>query len=93
MGYNWPVEYGGTGWSATQLYIFNKEFGLGGCPPLLAFGVSMVAPVIYTFGNEEQKKRFLPDILDFNTWWCQGSGIQNHIQIDQKSYLNISKPY
>ena len=72
MGYNWPVEYGGTGWSATQLYIFNKEFGLGGCPPLLAFGVSMVAPVIYTFGNDEQKKRFLPDILDFNTWWCQG---------------------
>ena len=24
MGYNWPVEYGGTGWSSTQLYIFNK---------------------------------------------------------------------
>ena len=39
MGYNWPVEYGGTGWSSTQLYIFNKEFGLAGCPPLLAFGV------------------------------------------------------
>ena len=72
MGYNWPVEYGGTGWSATQLYLFNKEFGMAGCPPLLAFGVSMVAPVIWTFGNEEQKKRFLPDILDFNTWWCQG---------------------
>lgn len=72
MGYNWPEEYGGTGWSATQLYIFNQEFGLAGCPPLLAFGVSMVAPVIWTFGNEEQKQRFLPDILDFNTWWCQG---------------------
>jgi len=72
MGYNWPVEYGGTGWSATQLYLFNKEFGLAGCPPLLAFGVSMVAPVIYTFGNDEQKARFLPDILEFNTWWCQG---------------------
>ena len=28
MGYNWPVEYGGTGWSATQLYLFNKEFGM-----------------------------------------------------------------
>ena len=72
MGYNWPVEHGGTGWTATQLYLFNKEFGMAGCPPLLAFGVSMVAPVIWTFGNEEQKKRFLPDILDFNTWWCQG---------------------
>ena len=72
MGYNWPVEYGGTGWSPTQLYIYNQEFGKAGCPPLLAFGVSMVGPVIYTFGNEEQKKRFLPDILEFNTWWCQG---------------------
>ncbi len=72
MGYNWPVEHGGTGWSATQLYIFNKEFGLAGCPPLLAFGVSMVAPVIWTFGNDDQKQRFLPDILNFNTWWCQG---------------------
>ena len=42
---------------------------MAGCPPLLAFGVSMVAPVIWTFGNDEQKKRFLPDILDFNTWY------------------------
>ena len=32
----------------------------------------MVAPVIYTFGNDEQKQRFLPDILNFDTWWCQG---------------------
>ena len=32
----------------------------------------MVGPVIYSFGNEEQKQRFLPDILNFNTWWCQG---------------------
>ena len=58
MGYNWPVEHGGTGWSSTQLYIYNQEFGKAGCPPLLAFGVSMVAPVIYTFGNDEQKQRF-----------------------------------
>ena len=72
MGYNWPVEHGGTGWTSTQLYIFNKEFGLAGCPPLLAFGVSMVAPVIWTFGNDEQKQKYLPDILNFDTWWCQG---------------------
>ena len=72
MGFNWPVEYGGTGWTSTQIYIFQNEFGLAGCPPLLAFGVNMVGPVIYTFGSEDQKKRFLPDILNFNTWWCQG---------------------
>ena len=72
MGYNWPTEYGGTGWTSSQIYIFQKEFGLAGCPNILPFGVAMVGPVIYTFGNEEQKKRFLPDILSFDTWWCQG---------------------
>ena len=72
LGYNWPSKYGGTGWTSTQIYIFQKEFGLAGCPNILPFGVGMVGPVIYTFGNEEQKKRFLPDILNFDTWWCQG---------------------
>jgi hypothetical protein len=32
----------------------------------------MVAPVIITYGNDEQKQRFLPDILASNVWWCQG---------------------
>jgi alkylation response protein AidB-like acyl-CoA dehydrogenase len=69
---NWPVEHGGTGWSSVQKYIFADEQARVDAPPYLSFGVSMVGPIIYTFGNEEQKKRFLPDILEFNTWWCQG---------------------
>lgn len=69
---NWPVEYGGTGWTTTQMYIFDDEMGAAGAPPVVAFGLKMVAPVIYTFGSEEQKKRFLPDILASNVWWCQG---------------------
>ena len=32
----------------------------------------MVGPVIYTFGNEQQKKRFLPKIANLEEWWCQG---------------------
>ena len=72
MGYNWPVEYGGTGWSPVQIYLFLNELALAQCPTILPFGLSMVGPVIYTFGNQEQKDRFLPDILEFNTWWCQG---------------------
>ena len=32
----------------------------------------MVAPVIWTFGSDEQKKKFLPRILNFDDWWCQG---------------------
>jgi alkylation response protein AidB-like acyl-CoA dehydrogenase len=69
---NWPVEYGGTGWTSTQKYIFSNECAKVGAPSVMAFGMKMVAPVIYTYGNEEQKKRFLPDILASNVWWCQG---------------------
>jgi hypothetical protein len=68
----WPTEYGGPGWSATQRYIYSEELAAASTPPILPFGINMVAPVIYTFGNAEQKKRFLPRILDATDWWCQG---------------------
>ncbi len=69
---HWPVEYGGTGWTITQRYIWNEENARAETSPLLPFGLSMVGPVIYTFGNEEQKKRFIPGILSADDWWCQG---------------------
>lgn len=69
---NWPRKYGGTGWSITQRFIFENECALAGAPPVVPFGLKMVGPVIYTFGNDEQKQRFLPDILQSNVWWCQG---------------------
>ncbi|MFT5500855.1 MAG: alkylation response protein AidB-like acyl-CoA dehydrogenase [Woeseiaceae bacterium] len=69
---NWPVEYGGTGWGIVQQFIFASEMGAANAPAIVPFGVKMVGPIIYTFGNEEQKKRFLPDILATNAWWCQG---------------------
>ncbi|HOB15106.1 MAG TPA: acyl-CoA dehydrogenase family protein, partial [Novosphingobium sp.] len=68
----WPVEYGGTGWSVTQRYIFSEEAARADCIRLLPFGLTMVAPVIYTFGTPEQKARFLPRILSGEDWWCQG---------------------
>ena len=68
----WPVEYGGTGWTATQKYIWNEENGAAGTVGTLPFGLQMVAPVIYTFGSDEQKKKFLPRILSGEDWWCQG---------------------
>ncbi|MCI5107021.1 MAG: acyl-CoA dehydrogenase family protein [Pseudomonadales bacterium] len=69
---NWPEEYGGTGWTPTQKYIFANEMGRIGAPEPVPFGLKMVAPVIMTYGTEEQKQRFLPDILQSNVWWCQG---------------------
>ncbi|MGV8996483.1 MAG: acyl-CoA dehydrogenase family protein [Parvibaculaceae bacterium] len=69
---HWPVEYGGTGWSITQRFIWNEENARAETQGLLPFGLSMVGPVIFNYGNEEQKKRFLPGILSADDWWCQG---------------------
>ncbi|MBL8781945.1 MAG: acyl-CoA dehydrogenase family protein, partial [Alphaproteobacteria bacterium] len=68
----WPKQYGGTGWTSTQKYIFGEECAHADTPMTLPFGLAMVGPVIYTFGNEEQKKEFLPKILSGEHWWCQG---------------------
>jgi len=71
-GVNWPVEYGGTGWSPVQKYLFAIEMAEADSPSVVPFGLSMVGPIIYTFGSEQQKQRFLPDILASRVWWCQG---------------------
>lgn len=68
----WPTEYGGTGWSVTQKFIFETERGAAGIPDVVPFGLKMVAPVISAFGTEEQKAKFLPRILASEDWWCQG---------------------
>ncbi len=68
----WPKEYGGPGWSITRRFIFEQETSRAGTLPPLAFSVTMVGPVIYTFGNDAQKKKFLPRILSGEDWWCQG---------------------
>ncbi len=71
-GIAWPKEYGGTGWSSVQRYIFAEESARADAMRLLPFGLNMVGPVIYTFGTPEQKAKFLPRILSGDDWWCQG---------------------
>jgi alkylation response protein AidB-like acyl-CoA dehydrogenase len=68
----WPHEFGGPGWSLTKRFIWEQETSRAGTLPPLAFSVTMVGPVIYTFGTEAQKKRYLPRILSGEDWWCQG---------------------
>lgn len=68
----WPVEYGGTGWTAVQRHIWEDECARAATPPILPFGVNMVAPVIMAFANAEQKAYYLPRILNCDDWWCQG---------------------
>lgn len=69
---HWPVEWGGTGWDPIRQMIFRDEIQQFPAPETLSFGTSMVGPVIYTFGSQAQKQRFLPRIADLTDWWCQG---------------------
>ena len=69
---NWPKEFGGPGFTANQKYIFDVEMSAAGTPVVSPMGVKMVAPVIMAFGNDAQKKKYLPPILSSDIWWCQG---------------------
>ena len=68
----WPVEHGGPGWNHVQRYIFDEETLLAGAPRIIASGIQMLGPVLIAFGTEAQKKKYLPDIRQSNTWWAQG---------------------
>jgi alkylation response protein AidB-like acyl-CoA dehydrogenase len=69
---DWPKEWGGTGWNVVQRYIFEEECGYAGTPPLVAFGLRMCAPVLFRFGTDAQKQRYLPKIYNGEEFWCQG---------------------
>lgn len=69
----WPKEYGGAGLTKDQARILRQEMrNIKARPALFSFGLWMFGPALLEFGNEEQKKRFLPDIVKGKTRWCQG---------------------
>jgi alkylation response protein AidB-like acyl-CoA dehydrogenase len=68
----WPKEAGGPGWTLAQRYIFREELQQAPAPSPLGFNINMCGPVIIEFGTEEQKKKFLPRMLNLDDWWCQG---------------------
>jgi alkylation response protein AidB-like acyl-CoA dehydrogenase len=72
MAGHWPREHGGLGWSRVQRYVFEDEVYRAGSPWLIPFGPIYVAPVIYTYGNEDQKRRFLKPTADSDMLWAQG---------------------
>ncbi len=72
LGYGWPTQFGGPGWTAIQKHLFEEECALAGAPRIIPFGPVMVAPVIQAFGNAEQQQRFLPGIASGEVWWSQG---------------------
>lgn len=68
---SWPKAAGGPGWTLAQQAIFAEEASNQGAPGP-DMGVYMVGPMLIEYGNEEQKKRFLPPIAAAKEFWCQG---------------------
>ena len=66
VGFSWPKEFGGSDGGLIEQAILKEEMALAKAPPLGTsfMGLAWVAPGIMENGTEEQKKRFIPDILD-----------------------------
>lgn len=69
----WPKAYGGGGLSNAEAIVLDQEMKrINARAPLSSFGVWMLGPVLLEYASEDQKKRFLPDIVHGRTRWCQG---------------------
>jgi len=70
---DWPKDYGGGGLSPEEARVLKSEMArIGARPPLVSFGISMLGPALLKFGNEEQKRQYLPQIARGEIRWCQG---------------------
>jgi len=63
LGVAWPVEYGGSGLTALEQYIFAEEARRVHAP-LPFVTLNTVGPTLIQYGTEEQKQQFLPAILN-----------------------------
>ncbi len=69
---HWPVEFGGTGWSPMELYVFNEECYNAWAPDTCWGATHMCGPVIYTFGSQYLKDKFLPAFRNGDYYLAQG---------------------
>lgn len=69
---HWPVEYGGTGWTALQQHIFEEECHLAYAPDVSWQGLRLLGPVLYTYGSDALKQQHIPGILTGEVLWAQG---------------------
>jgi alkylation response protein AidB-like acyl-CoA dehydrogenase len=74
VGFAWPKEVGGGGGTIPQQVILKEEMAKAHAPALGScfMGLAWVGPSILSYGTEEQKRKFIPDILDGRYQWCTG---------------------
>ena len=69
----WPAEYGGGGLSKEENKVLQQELAaIKARPALTSFGLWMLGPALLEFASEEQKKKYIPEIIKGEIRWCQG---------------------
>jgi alkylation response protein AidB-like acyl-CoA dehydrogenase len=68
----WPHEYGGQGMPYMKQVVLSEEIAYHRAPNTSLIGVTYAGPTVIVYGNEEQKKQFLPGITSGEIVWCQG---------------------
>ena len=69
----WPIEYGGRGADLTRAIAVAEEYYRAGAPERVNMGgLYLLGPVLMQYGTEEQRRRWIPELLSCSTVWCQG---------------------
>ncbi len=70
---SWPEEYGGRGVGLFEWLVFEEEYWRSRAPNRVSQnGIFLLAPTLFEFGSDEQKRRFLPPMASGEEIWCQG---------------------
>jgi alkylation response protein AidB-like acyl-CoA dehydrogenase len=72
LALSWPKEYGGQAMDPVSQAIVNEEMVRARAPGPVGGGIPLLGPTLITWGTEEQKRRYLPKILNAEEIWCQG---------------------
>ena len=68
----WPKEYGGRDANAIEQVILNQEEARFATPmSIFMIGQGMAAPTLMTYGDDEAKAQYLPDLASGEKIWCQ----------------------
>ncbi len=73
IGMGWSEEWGGRGASEVEEAILQEELTRADAPQVPNFlGISLLGPALIHHGTEEQRRRFIPKMLNCEEIWCQG---------------------
>lgn len=69
---SWPSEFGGRDASLLQWLVFEEEYHAARAPARVSQnGIFLLAPTLFSFGTDEQRKRLLPAMARADEVWAQ----------------------